>query len=270
MSATSEPGGLQRTSLGGRALAYRTRGSAGAPVVYLAGAAGEGTGAALDALADAYRLYLPERPDGLAPADAAALLGDFVRAVVPEGKAHLVGVSAGATVALWVALQQPTVVERVVVVAPTTCAPDAAADAALSGRDDPRVVPPAREDAPVELSGRDDAPPPMAGRDDALAARLAEIEAPVLALFGTEDALLGAAVPRLYRARLPHGQVTLVYRAGHDVAADRPAAVARLVDEFLTYGEGFVRNHGSTGYMRAPEGKAPSGRALAGRPGAGR
>jgi pimeloyl-ACP methyl ester carboxylesterase len=260
MSATSEPSGRQRASLGGRALAYRTRGTAGAPVVYLAGAAGEGTGAALDALADAYRLYLPERPDGLAPADAAALLGDFVRAVVPEGKAHLVGVSAGATLALWVALQQPTVVERVVVVAPTTCAPDAATDAALSGRDDPRVVPPGRGDAPVALPGR----------DDALAARLAEIEAPVLALFGTEDTQLGAAAPRLYRARLPHGQVTLVYRAGHDVAADRPAAVARLVDEFLTYGEGFVRNHGSTGYMRAPEGKAPSGRALAGRPGAGR
>jgi pimeloyl-ACP methyl ester carboxylesterase len=214
----------------------------GAPLVYVAGSERPRWTGALQELARTFRVYLPDRPgwglsvgssEGVDVEGAARVLASLLPVMAPEGRVHLVGNSLGGTVALWLAALHPELVERLVVSAPLAFPPDGSA---------PRGG----------LAG-------AATVDQALYDRLPGLEAPVLVLFGTRDAVVPTAMARVYRERLSHCHVTYVYGAGHDVPADRPEAFARLTAEFLAYGEGFVRNRGSTGYMRAPVDTRPSG-----------
>ncbi len=70
--------------------------------------------------------------------------------------------------------------------------------------------------------------------------RLADLNVPVLVLFGTLDRVIPPEAGRIYREKLPNCHFILVYDAGHAVDADRPEAFASVVVDFLQRGEGFL------------------------------
>jgi pimeloyl-ACP methyl ester carboxylesterase len=81
--------------------------------------------------------------------------------------------------------------------------------------------------------------------DHELAAVLAGIRVPVLALCGTRggDAGAGVALQRL----LPGAFLSFVYDAGRDIRGDRPEAFAGLVADFLTRQGRFLARAGAGG-----------------------
>jgi pimeloyl-ACP methyl ester carboxylesterase len=84
-----------------------------------------------------------------------------------------------------------------------------------------------------------------AAPDAALERRLPEVAAPTLVLLGTRDDLAPAAA-RLCAARLLGGHLVLVYDAGAAIGADRPAAFAEVVADFLERHEAFVISRART------------------------
>jgi pimeloyl-ACP methyl ester carboxylesterase len=69
---------------------------------------------------------------------------------------------------------------------------------------------------------------------------LAAVEVPTLFMLGTRDEVTPPEAGRLFRARMPNCSLALVYDAGHELEADRPAAVAALIADFLERREIFV------------------------------
>lgn len=67
---------------------------------------------------------------------------------------------------------------------------------------------------------------------------LASIEIPALVIIGSDDAL-GAVDARRCSEEMASCYLMLVYSAGIDVAGDRPAATASLIEHFLEAGETF-------------------------------
>ena len=83
--------------------------------------------------------------------------------------------------------------------------------------------------------------PPAIDRLDAdVAARLRDIETPVLALFGMDDKTSPPEFGAAWRRALPKCFQTFVFDAGADMANERPEAVAAIVADFLARGEGFL------------------------------
>lgn len=80
-------------------------------------------------------------------------------------------------------------------------------------------------------------------RDDEFKVSLSNLEPPVLALIGRHDPVISSATVQIYREKLRNFHLVMVYDAGAAMDAERPEAVAALVDDFLTRGESFlVRN----------------------------
>ena len=77
-------------------------------------------------------------------------------------------------------------------------------------------------------------------RDEGLERRMAELNLPVLVLFGTEDRMIPSEMGRLYGEKLPNCNLVLVYDAGHAVDADRPEAFVSVVADFLQRHDAFV------------------------------
>jgi pimeloyl-ACP methyl ester carboxylesterase len=63
--------------------------------------------------------------------------------------------------------------------------------------------------------------------------RLAEIEIPVLIVWGTDDWVIPSVAAHSYRRRIPHAQLAIFERTGHVPQLERPARFNRLLDEFL-------------------------------------
>jgi pimeloyl-ACP methyl ester carboxylesterase len=76
--------------------------------------------------------------------------------------------------------------------------------------------------------------------DPALLAQLAGLKSHVLALFGTRDTTAPPTHGRLYRKAIPNCHLVFVYDAGHDIQAERPAAAAAVIRDFLERREQFV------------------------------
>ena len=80
---------------------------------------------------------------------------------------------------------------------------------------------------------------PNAGGGDAeLQNQIAQIRCPTLAVFGQEDPL--AASASVYRERIPNCNIAFVYDAGHDIPAERPQALLNLVADYLRRRETFI------------------------------
>jgi pimeloyl-ACP methyl ester carboxylesterase len=188
----------------------------GAPLLLVPGAGGlGGLGPAHLRLARDRRVIAVDLPGldvpGLSTAAArglAGVLGEVAAALGLERYA-LAGWWAGGTVALWHAVDAPAAVRTLVLLAP----------AAL-----PAAVP---------------ASVPVAADADLVAA-LPGCAVPTLVLFGDRDEVTPASSGRRYQELLPRCVFTIVYRAGHDVVADRPAAVADWVADFLDRGPAFA------------------------------
>jgi pyruvate dehydrogenase E2 component (dihydrolipoamide acetyltransferase) len=209
-----------------------------------------------DALAQKYRVIALELPGfGVSPANTrsqsvqelANTMAQAAAQVVPETYT-LIGTSFGAHVALWQTLQSPAKVEALVLIAPTALLPAAGplagtpADAAKRlfahpekarglASIDPAIV--AKEQALVQrLTG--------GGHDAEAERRLDEISCATLVLFGSEDKMVAPEAARIYRARIPNGNIAFVYDAGHLIEAERPEALVNAVSDYVELRESFI------------------------------
>jgi len=163
-------------------------------------------------------------------------------------KYDLMGTSFGGRLALWMAVQRPEAVEAVVLIAPAVIhvgiSPSKAAPEELPGllyaypdRQPKRPPLPPEIDAKQRALSRR----MITGeRDAALDARLATFERPVLALFGTEDRVVPPTSAHLLREAMPNCHVVLIYDVAHAIDAERPEAVAAVVEDFLERHERFL------------------------------
>jgi pimeloyl-ACP methyl ester carboxylesterase len=246
---------------------YREAG-AGPPLVHLHGASGLHLTAAHDLLSRRYRVIAFEMPgfgdspentrtEGareMAPTMAAAI------AALGLGPVNLLGTSIGAKVALWLALQSPDRVLALVLEGPSGIRPEGTAPGAGSG------VPPSRDELVPRLHAHPErlgaVALPDAGtwaktwplvrrlrgpdRDADFESRLPALAAPALVLFGTRDGIVPPEMGRRYKELLPNAHLVYVYDAAHAIAADRPAAFAEVVEDFLERHEAFVISRADT------------------------
>jgi NAD(P)-dependent dehydrogenase (short-subunit alcohol dehydrogenase family) len=70
--------------------------------------------------------------------------------------------------------------------------------------------------------------------------RLSEIPCATLALFGSEDKMVAPEAARIYRARIPNGNIAFVYDAGHLIEAERPEALVNAVSDYVELRETFI------------------------------
>jgi pimeloyl-ACP methyl ester carboxylesterase len=146
-------------------------------------------------------------------------------------RCDLMGHSFGGKLAVWIAAQAPEAVRSLTLIAAAAIRPEAGAAAMASALSD---LP-----APTLALVRRLIGPP---RDARMEAALAGLTMPVLALFGTRDALIPPEIAREYRAVLPGCHIMYVYDAGHGIDLDRPEALAAVIGDFLEKPEGFLVN----------------------------
>ena len=188
-------------------------------------------------------------------------------------RAAFVGHSLGGAMALTIALEQPSLVDRLVLVAPAGLGDSApwwwhaisgrwinwpallklpnpvakpAVKAALRGFLEERLVHDTRAmgeviDHFVHLHGGprqlkhliDTGRSLMAGYTGDLLDRSASLEMPVLVLWGSEDRLTPSEHAEAFGATVPHAEVKVLDRCGHYPQLELPTRVTRLLDDFL-------------------------------------
>jgi pimeloyl-ACP methyl ester carboxylesterase len=136
----------------------------------------------------------------------------------------LVGASLGGFAALAAAVARPATVAGVVLV---DVVPDPEPDHV-------RAVLPGVVIGDAAGSVADRLVTEILGRSGEMRAALAGIDRPVLLARGTTARSIGDAAVARYRALAPRGRLVAVAGAGHLVARDRPAALARAVLAFLS------------------------------------
>ena len=199
----------------------------------------------LDTLASRFRLLLPERRGHGHTADAAgpitlelmaqdtiAFLAKLVR-----GPVRLVGYSAGATVALRVAVGRPDLVDRLVLISaafhpdgmilrPTAdAAPPAQLVAAYA-----EVSPDGAEHLPVVIAKIARS---VAEEPGLTVADLGAVSCPTLVMAGDDDLVTLEHTLALYRG-LPNSELAVVPAASHLLLLEKPELCTRLVTDFLT------------------------------------
>lgn len=166
-------------------------------------------------------------------------------------KFTLMGNSFGGRLALWMAVQRPHVLDRLILIAPAAIKPEGAPSPAFAGSHEqraammfahperqPRITPPPAEvlEKQQRLLKKLAGPP----RDPDLEARMRDLDVPVLVLFGTVDKVVPMQMGSIYADILPKCFVMMVYDAAHAIDSDRPEAVAEAVTDFVARGERFL------------------------------
>jgi len=236
---------------------YREAGQ-GEPLVSLHGAGGMKLYRSHELLAAQYRVFVFEVPGfGQSPANERSqsmpeLALTMAQAVTNLGIEHfnLMGNSFGGKLALWLAVQQPERVQALVLVAPAAIRPE--------GGVPPHALSPEELMARLYAHPERQAPlPPLDPairakqqalvrrvmgpvRDEALESRLADLNIPVLVVFGTLDRMIPPEMGRLYCEKLPNCHFVLVYDAAHEVDADRPEAFVSVASDFIQRHEAFL------------------------------
>jgi pimeloyl-ACP methyl ester carboxylesterase len=237
----------------------------GPPVVWLHGAGGPHLKNGHHLLAATHRVIALEMPgfgDSAAnerhqtSPDMAATLVQAIRALEVD-QCVIWGTSFGGRIALWLALEAPDLVEKIVLEAPIAILPE--------GHQPPR------DTSPEEFLRRFYAHPERmtptapadqtlmqkqmglvmrllgpAARDAELERRMPEIQMPTLVLIGTRDGVVSPDWGREYMRLLPNCNFMLVYDAAHEIASDRPEAFVETVWDFLQRGDAFVVGQRST------------------------
>ena len=239
----------------------------GAPLVFLHGGGGAFAKAAfMPELARRYRVLAPSRPgyDGSSGTcatarDEAVASAAFIRQT-SDGPVHLVAESAGGAGACWLAVLHPELIHTLVLVAPT---------AFVAHRERP-ATPPSSEEVELRLFGSHPAwSEPLTAEDVQqrqrnasnnaarmrsdnqnadLQARLSEITAPTLILWGTADRMVPPESGQIYKQLIPNSQRMYVYGAAHSLPVAACGPFVRLTSEFIERGEAFPVSPG-----RAPQ-----------------
>jgi pimeloyl-ACP methyl ester carboxylesterase len=198
------------------------RAGSGPPLLYLHPAGGVRRSKVLEGLAQSFDLFVPVVPgfEGTAFHAAVAtrqslakLVAEFHRTVINK-PCGVMGWSFGGAVALWLALQHPQLVERLVLECPAGMISI-----------DPRIKRVNR--ALLEHYGAQD------GKDEALLARVAEIGHATLILQGADDGTIPPASAELLKGILTNALLITIPQAGHDLEVDQPARVLAAAREFL-------------------------------------
>lgn len=228
---------------------YQEAGS-GAPLVCLHGGGGLRLSPAHDLLARKHRVIAFEIPGfGESPANTRSesmeALGRTMNVAVKAlgiEAFNLMGTSFGTKLALSMALADPAPVNAIVLVSPAAIRLDDRAPPAAVGPEQAMAL----LHAHPERHKRDPLPPEIGAKQRALTTRLLgpprdapfedrlkSLDIPVLALFGTVDRVTPPEAAHLYREILPNCYLMMVYDAAHAIDADRPEAMAAVVDDFL-------------------------------------
>lgn len=242
----------EHTATAGTSRLRYWQGGTGSPVVHIHGAQGPRLTAAYDLLASHHQLTALQIPgyggSWVDPAlastrDVAAAWAPVLRSIVTAPFA-LWGTSLGAKVALWLALDHPDLLNRLILESPAAIRPvDHSllkfAPAELPARvyahpelaDDPPVDPAvARQqlDLALRLQGPN--------RDPELEGRLPELSVPTLVVFGERDGIVPPEMGREYVRLMPQAQLVFVWDTAHAVQRERPEAFCGLVEDFLSRG----------------------------------
>jgi pimeloyl-ACP methyl ester carboxylesterase len=199
----------------------------------------------LDSLADLFRLLLPERrghghtADVPGPITIEAMARDTIAFVekIAGGPVRLAGYSAGAIVALWVAVRRPELVDRLVLISgafhpdgmilrPTTDAPPPAPLLAAYAE----VSPDGADHFPIVIAKIAQSASEEFGLEPA---ELNMITRPVLIVAADDDIVTLDHTLQLYR-NLHDGQLAIVPGTSHLLLHEKPQLCSRLVLDFLT------------------------------------
>jgi pimeloyl-ACP methyl ester carboxylesterase len=221
---------------------------AGDPLVLLHGAFTDASefGANTPALAERFRVLTPERrghghtPDVPGPisyelmaADTAAFLDEL-----KIGRAHLVGHSDGANVALLVALARPDLVDRLVLISANFNHDGLVTDVDLAELAANEFL--ADAYGQVSPDGRDHFPViatkifRMATTEPTLTpADLSRVAARTLVMAGDDDMIAAEHTLLLYRS-VPNSELAIVPGTSHALIIEKPELCNRIILDFLT------------------------------------
>jgi pimeloyl-ACP methyl ester carboxylesterase len=234
--------------LGRAKIWYEVQGE-GDPVIVLHGGLSDGTawGLQLPALAERYRVFVPDRrghgksPDTDAPFhydDMAAETIAFLEQVV-GGPAHLAGWSDGGIVSLLVSIERPDLVRRQVLIGAnfhyegllpefdTGADPDGEAIAMIKAVYEGVAIDPSHWPDFYAKSLRMFQSEPTMGVDN-----LRGIRTPTLVLAGDDDCISHQHTVELFEA-LPDGQLAIVPGTSHMLQLEKPVLVNQLILDFL-------------------------------------
>jgi pimeloyl-ACP methyl ester carboxylesterase len=240
-----------RVDAGGLDTYYEVHG-AGEPLLYLHGGFNpiEMLGEILPALAQRYRVYLPERqgqgrtPDRDGPITFQSMADDTIAFFEAVGlsAAHLAGFSDGAMVAIHVALQRPDLVRRLVLIGqyanPDGCPPFYTE---LMEQFTPDTFPPMFRQMYDSLSpdGPEHFPvffnklKPNWLSPGVPLERLADVQSPTLVLIGDDDCVTPEHAAAMVRALPAGSQLGVVPGTSHGLPFEKPDLVNRLILDFL-------------------------------------
>lgn len=221
---------------------------AGEPLILLhpGGADARAWAPNLESVSAHFRVFTPERRGHGRTADVDGpityvLMRDDTIAFLEQvvgGPAHLVGCSAGAVVALHVALQRPDLARRLVLVSgvfhrdgwnPSAINPDAGPHEALE-RGYAELSPDGAEHFPVvtaKLARMNFEEPTLAASD------LSELPCRTLVMVGDDDEVTLEHAIAMYRA-LPDGELAIIPGTSHGLLHEKPDLCNRIIVEFLT------------------------------------
>jgi pimeloyl-ACP methyl ester carboxylesterase len=176
----------------------------------------------------------------------------FTRALGLE-RYSVIGVSLGARIAMWQALEDGDSIDALVLLAPGAVVPEgwrppSGADLARHLYAHPENRQETTElDAALRERRRAFIQSVLRpGQDRELDGRLGEVAPATLVVFGSEDTFISPDMGRIYKAAMPNCSLAFVYDAGHKIEAERPQATADLVADFLERKEVFVVARNST------------------------
>jgi pimeloyl-ACP methyl ester carboxylesterase len=199
----------------------------------------------LDALASRFRLLLPERrghghtADVAGPITVEVMAQDTIAFLdkIAGGRVRLAGYSAGAIVALWVAVRRPDLVDKLVLISgafhPDGVILRPAADA-------PPPAPLVAAYAEVSPDGADHFPVVIAKIARAVQeepglvpAELSALTCPTLVMAADDDIVTLEHTLALCRG-LPDAQLAIIPGTSHLLLQEKPQLCTRLVTDFLT------------------------------------
>jgi pimeloyl-ACP methyl ester carboxylesterase len=164
----------------------------------------------------------------------------------------LVGHSDGGSIALIHAARFPERVAGVVAIAPHIVVEDVSLRSIARARDAWRTTDlPARlgryhADPTSAFGGWNDVWLSAAFRDWSIEAMLARLRCPVLAIQGADDEYGTLAQVEGIRARVPAAELLVLDGCGHSPHRDRPEALARAVNDFISRHELAIPSRGGT------------------------
>jgi pimeloyl-ACP methyl ester carboxylesterase len=183
----------------------------------------------IDALADRFRVYTPERrghgrtPDRDGPITYEGMARDtidFIETIV-RGPTHLLGCSDGAIVALTTALLRPDLVRRLMLVAGVFHRDGWHPSAANS----PDGLDP--DSVPGKMARMHGSQPTLSVSD------LAGVKSRTLVMVGDDDEVSLEHAVEMYRG-LPNGELAVVPGTSHGLLVEKPELCNTMVIDFLT------------------------------------